>query len=65
MCQAQTCNNEQDDLVPPSHQNPPSRVGAGQQEVQHTAGEVREGFQEEVVLKPSPWGKQELGGGNL
>lgn len=44
---------------------PPSRVGAGQQLIQHRAGEVREGFLEEVVLQPSPQEKQELAGEKL
>lgn len=44
---------------------PPSRVGARQQLRQYRAGEVREGFLEEVVLQPSPQEKQELAGEKL
>ena len=67
--QSQACNGEQGDVVlalpSGAEMGPPSTVEAEQLLGQRRAGEVREGFLEEALLKPSPQGKQELAGEEL
>lgn len=66
VCLAQARNREQGGMVlalpSGAEMGPPSTVEAEQLLGQPRAGEVREGFLEEALLKPSPQEKQELAG---